>query len=191
MSIGVREPMPGVVYPSREDLERYVAAGALGFDTLAGAYLASFERHAGQLALTGPEGEVSYRDLDERTDRLAAALLGLGIKPLDRALFQIANSAELVIATIACLKAGVIPICTLATHRELEIGELGRHAEARLWFVQGDDEKFDLLGQPQRSAGTHRCSARRWQAQARGFADFAARAAVDTRAITHAHRRVA
>lgn len=138
--------MPGVVYPPQEDLERYVAARALGFDTLAAAYIDSFERHAGQLALTGPEGEVSYRELDERTDRLAAALLGLGIKPLDRALFQIANSPELVVATLACLKAGVIPICTLATHRELEIGELGRHAEARLWFVQGDDEKFDLRG---------------------------------------------
>jgi non-ribosomal peptide synthetase component E (peptide arylation enzyme) len=144
MKIGVHQPMPGVVYPPREDLERYVQAGALGFETLAGAYIASFERHADQRALVGPEGDVSYRELDERTDRLAAALLGLGIKPLDRALFQIANSPELVIATIGCLKAGVIPVCTLATHREVEIGELGRHAEARLWFVQGDDEKFDL-----------------------------------------------
>jgi 2,3-dihydroxybenzoate-AMP ligase len=138
--------MPGVLYPPQDDLERYVQAGALGFDTLAGAYIAAFERHADHLALTGPEGNLSYRELDERTDRLAAALLGLGIEPLDRALFQVANSPELVVATIACLKAGVIPICTLATHRELEIGELGRHARARLWFVQGDDEKFDLRG---------------------------------------------
>jgi len=144
--IGVREPLAGVVYPPREVLERYVKAGGLSLDTLPGAFIAAFEHHAAQLAITGPDGSMTFAELDERSDRLAAALLRLGIQPLDRALFQMANSPELVIATIACLKAGVIPVCTLASHRELEIGQLGRHAEARLWFVQGDDEKFDLPG---------------------------------------------
>lgn len=142
--IGVREPMPGVVYPPVDRLEQYVKAGVLGFQTLIGAFIASFERNADRLAIAGEDGDLSYRELDERTDRLAAALLRHGLRPLDRALFQMANSAELLIATIGCLKAGVIPMCTLAAHRELEIGTLGRHAEARLWFVQGDDEKFDF-----------------------------------------------
>lgn len=144
--IGVREPLQGVVYPPRETIERYVKAGGLSLDTLAGAFIESFERHAAQVAITGPDGEMTFAELDEQSDRLAAALLRLGIKPLDRALFQMANSPELVVATMACLKAGVIPVCTLASHRELEMGQLGRHADARLWFVQGDDEKFDLPG---------------------------------------------
>jgi non-ribosomal peptide synthetase component E (peptide arylation enzyme) len=142
----VRQPMPGVVYASSSDITRYVRAGALGNETLAAAFSASFEKHAAQPAIAGPDGRMTYGELDERTDRLAAALLGLGLQPLDRALFQMANSPELLIATVACLKAGIIPVCTLAAHREQEIGQLGRHAEARVWFVQGDDEKFDLPG---------------------------------------------
>ena len=142
--IGVREPLPGVVYPPREKLERYVNAGILGYQTLAGAFIESFERNADRPAIVGQDGTLTYRELDDRTDRLAAVLLRRGLRPLDRALFQMANSAELLIATVACLKAGIIPMCTLAAHREMEIGSLGRHAEARLWFVQGDDEKFDF-----------------------------------------------
>ena len=152
--IGARFAMPGVVYPPREALERYVQAGELPVATLVGAYLDAFERFADQLAIIGPEATLTYRQLDERTDRLAAALMTLGAKPLDRAIFQMANSTELLVATIACLKAGVIPVCTLATHRELEIGSLGRHAEATLWFVDGDDEKFDLRA----FAQTHRAA---------------------------------
>lgn len=142
--IGVRDPIPGVVYPPRDRLEKYLDAGVLGFQTLAGALIESFERNADRPAIVGQDGTLSYRELDERTDRLAAALLRRGLRPQDRALFQMANSVDLMIATLACLKAGIIPMCTLAAHREIEIGSLGRHAEARLWFVQGDDEKFDF-----------------------------------------------
>lgn len=44
---------------------------------------------------------------------------------------------------LGCFKAGLIPVCTLVSHREHEIGYLARHAGARLHFVQGDDPKFD------------------------------------------------
>ncbi len=141
---GVREPMPGVVYPPREDLQRYVDAGAFTAETLIGAFRDSFRRHSSRIALNGPDGPMTYREMDERSDRLAAALLGLGVKPLERALFQMQNSVELVIAVFACLKVGVIPVCTLTGHREHEIGELGRRAAAAVHFVQGDDPKFDF-----------------------------------------------
>lgn len=144
MSVGARFAMPGVAYPPRAMLERYVASGVLPVETLAGAYLDSFARHADRIALVGPGVRMTYRELDERTDRMAAALMTLGAMPLDRAIFQMANSAELLVATLGCLKAGVIPVCTLATHRELEIEALGNHSESKFWFVDGDDEKFDL-----------------------------------------------
>lgn len=141
--VGVRDPMPGVVYPPPERLDRYIADGVLGLDTFAGVFEDAFSRHAGQLALAGPEGEIRYAELHAVTDRLGGALLALGLHPLDRVIFQIGNCNELIIGWIACLKAGLIPICTLAAHREQEIGYLGNHAAARLHFVGGDDPKFD------------------------------------------------
>lgn len=141
----VRPPqlLEGVRYPDEERLRRYVAEGVLTHETLAGAFLASFRRHADRLALAGPEGELTYRDLDEQTDRLGAALLALGMKPLDRAVFQCGNCNELLLAFFGCLKAGIIPLCSLQAFRKLEIGYLGNLCEARLHFVQGDDPKFD------------------------------------------------
>lgn len=142
--IGVREPLPGVVYPPVDILRRYVEQDALPVTTLVEALMQSFAAHAGRVALFTSEGQTTYAQLDVESDRFAAALLRLGVTPCDRVLFQAANSRELVLALLGCLKAGAIPICTLAAHREREIGYVGCHADARVHIVQGDDPKFDL-----------------------------------------------
>ena len=143
--IGVREPIPGVVYPSPSSLARFVAENALPIRSLTEAMRESFVSNAERLALAGPQGNVTYRELDEITDRLSAALLRLGARPLDRVMFQIANCNEVIYAIIACVKAQLIPVCTLAAHREQEIGYLARHSSARLHIISGADPKFDDL----------------------------------------------
>jgi non-ribosomal peptide synthetase component E (peptide arylation enzyme) len=55
------------------------------------------------------------------------------------------GQGQLVVALIACFKAALIPICTLAAHRRLEIAYIGRHAGARAHFIIGDDPKFDFV----------------------------------------------
>lgn len=141
--VGVQSALPGVVYPPVAELARYVAAGALTHETLAGALRESCSKNAERIALCGPAGDITYRALDELTDRLAAGLLQLGLKPHERVVFQLGNSNELVLGFIACLKAAIIPVCTLAAHREHEISYLARHSSARMQFVAGDDAKFD------------------------------------------------
>ena len=135
--------LEGVRYPDEDRLRRYVAEGYLSGETLVDAFRQSFRQHHDRLALVGPEGEITYGKLDEQTDRLGAALLVLGLKPLDRAVFQCGNSNELLLAFLGCLKAGIIPLCSLQAFRKLEIGYLGNLCEARLHVVQGDDPKFD------------------------------------------------
>jgi 2,3-dihydroxybenzoate-AMP ligase len=143
--IGVRDPIPGVNYPPIERLRKYIESGALGEKSLTQALIESFDRHARKVALCAPEGDVSYAELQETTDRFAAGLIRLGLEPLDRVLFQVGNCKELVFAFVGCLKAGLIPICTLPAHREREIEYLGCHADASAHIIQGDDPKFDLL----------------------------------------------
>ncbi|MGO4152529.1 AMP-binding protein [Cupriavidus sp. YAF13] len=142
-SVRPQELLAGVRYPDEDRLRRYVADGVLTQETLTGAFRASFATHADRLALVGPEGRLTYRDLDEKTERLGAALLALGLRPLDRAVFQCGNSNELLLAFLGCLKAGIIPLCSLQAFRKLELGYLGKLCEARLHVVQGDDTKFD------------------------------------------------
>jgi 2,3-dihydroxybenzoate-AMP ligase len=139
----VLDPIPGVVYPAQADLDRYVAEGALGFETLADGFREIAARYPEHVALLGPGLRMTYAELDSKSTRLGAALLAQGLEPLDRVVFQLGNSAQLVIMFLACAKAALIPICTLAAHREHEIGYLANLADARLHFVQGDDPKFD------------------------------------------------
>jgi non-ribosomal peptide synthetase component E (peptide arylation enzyme) len=143
--VGVRNPMPGVVYPSSEDLRYYLEHGALTEETLVEALMDMFARHGDHPAVSEPGITITHRELDEITDRAASAFIKLGLRPLDRVVFQIANCKELLFGFIGCLKAGLIPICTLAAHRRQEIGYLGRHAGAKAHIVRGDDPKFDFV----------------------------------------------
>lgn len=141
--IGVESPIEGVVYPPIEELTRYVTAGVLGSACWSDSFAEACRVHAERIALTTPEGVLSYAELDDLVTRAAAAFVGLGLKPTDRVVFQMINCKELVIAFLGCVRAGLIPICTLASHREHEIGYLANHAGACAHIVQGDDAKFD------------------------------------------------
>jgi non-ribosomal peptide synthetase component E (peptide arylation enzyme) len=142
--------MPGVVYPSTEDLKKYVEAGFLRKQTLIEGFIESHEKFADTPALIGPEGTFTHRQLNEITDRLAGALIDKGLKPLDRVVFQMPNCNELLFGFFGCLKAGLIPVCTLVSHREKEISYLAKHSGAVMHFVQGDDAKFDHVEFAQR-----------------------------------------
>ena len=146
--VRVKDPIPGVVYMSDADIGHYISQGVFTNQTLIGACRETFSRHAGRVALSGPTRTMSYAEFDARTTRGAAALWRLGLRPTDRALFQIRNSPELVQAFFSCLKIGVIPICTLPAHREQEITYIGNHAAAKLLSARerGTDGSGHFIG---------------------------------------------
>ena len=149
---GVQSPIPGVVYMPKEALAHYITMGIIGEETLIDAYRRIFAFAPERVALSGPGDTVSFAELDNITNRGAAALWRLGLRPTDRVLFQMRNCRELVYAFLSCLKIGVIPVCTLAAHREQEIGYIGNHAGAKAHFVHGDDSRFDMIAFAQEMA---------------------------------------
>jgi acyl-CoA synthetase (AMP-forming)/AMP-acid ligase II len=54
--------------------------------------------------------QISYRELDERSDRIAAGLHAIGIARGDRAALMVKPSPELFALTFAMFKAGVVPV---------------------------------------------------------------------------------
>lgn len=137
------KPLPGVVYPPPALVQRYEEQGVPIDETLSGAYRQAFRKFADRRALAGLESSMTYAELDRASDAVAAGLARLGLAPLDRAVFQMPNGVPLIICLFACWKAGVIPICTLASHRHAEISYLAAHGGARAYFVQAGDPKFD------------------------------------------------
>lgn len=142
----VHFPIDGVCYLPPQDCARYRALGCR-VETSAGELLrAAARRHPHKPALVSAGRRLTYAGFDAASERLGAALLGLGLAPGDRALFQMGTVIETAVALFGCFKAGIIPVCTLAQYREIEMSELARRSAARAWFVQADFSAFDLAG---------------------------------------------
>jgi 2,3-dihydroxybenzoate-AMP ligase len=134
-----------VGYP--EPLARtYRAAGLWGTSTIADELHRTALRHPDRLAIIALHGRLTYAELDERTDRLATGLAGLGLTAGDPVLFQVTNRLDSVVAWYGVLKAGLIPVCTLAAHRGHEIGEISRRVGAVAHLVEAGTRGFDLVG---------------------------------------------
>lgn len=141
-----KNPIAGVVYHPAEVVARYRAEGVLKDETLGQVLHAAAVRHPDRIAVVSPADGTrwTYRELDEKSDRFGAALLALGLKPLDPVMFQLGNVPEFFVALYGCFKAGLIPVCTLPAHRDEEIGYIARLVGAKAHIVQGD-LKFDLV----------------------------------------------
>lgn len=135
----------GLVRFSREDIDSYMSAGAW-MNASAGDLLRKAAREHGSFtALVAPGQRYSYREYDEMSERLASAMLRLGLRPGDRAMFQMGTVPETAIALFACFKCGVIPVCTLPQHRSVEIDTLCQITSPVAYFVQADASRFDLV----------------------------------------------
>ena len=82
----------------------------------------SAKKHPDHTAIFFKGTKISYREYQEQTDALAAALVANGFKQGDRAVIYMANTPQFVISYFGILKAGGIVIATnpLYTERELE-----------------------------------------------------------------------
>lgn len=145
MPTHVEHPIAGVVYPAAARAEAALASGAWIASTVGDALRATARRRPRQPAFISDERSIDFAQLDEATERLGAALLALGLAPGDRAIFQLGTTVETAIALLACFKAGIVPVCSLPQHREVEIGQLAAQSGARGYFVQADvGSSFDL-----------------------------------------------
>jgi 2,3-dihydroxybenzoate-AMP ligase len=137
--------LPGVVPHPAAVVDRYIVAGAWGTRSLPTAFRQAAATYAGRTALITPDTRLTYRELDARSDAVAAGLLRSGLLPGERVLLQLTNSATAVVAWYGLLKAGLVPVCTLAIHRRLEIEQIGRKSGAVAHLVQADFPSFDLV----------------------------------------------
>jgi 2,3-dihydroxybenzoate-AMP ligase len=145
--------LPGVVPHPAVTVDRYTATGAWGRRSLPAAFRRAATIYAERTALITPDTRLTYRELDARSDAVAAGLLSSGLLPGERVLLQLTNSATAVIAWYGLLKAGLIPVCTLAIHRRLEIEQIGRKSGAVAHLVQADFPSFDLVALARQMAG--------------------------------------
>ena len=147
--------IPGVIYPAAERAPMYLATGAWIGSTVGDALRATARKYPDRPAFIGEDRTLSFAELDEQSERLGAALLATGFRTGDRAIFQLGTTVETAVVLLACYKAGIVPVCSLPQHREVEIGQLTQQSGARGYFVQADFSAFDLVGFAQKMAPQH------------------------------------
>lgn len=143
-----------VGYP-REYVDRYRQAGLWGTLPLAAEFHEIAARRGDHPAVIAEDGEISYAQLDAETDRVAAGLADRGLRPGDPVIVQLGNRLSTIVAWYGLLKAGLVPVCTLAAHREYEIGAISRKVGAVAHLVDATPGKFDFIDFARRVGNGH------------------------------------
>ena len=126
-----------------ETARRYRQQGYWADITLYDMLLRSVAAAPGHIALVQGARRLSYAELRTAIDALAGRLIDLGLRPLDRVVFQLPNSIEFVIAFFALLRIGVIPVLALPAHRREEISHIVAHTKAVGYIVPDVWRGFD------------------------------------------------
>jgi long-chain acyl-CoA synthetase len=110
------------------------------------------KNHPSQTAILYQERKIRYRDLKKMADKLAAALMSLGVTTGDRVCLFMANCPEFIIGDWATMKAGAVtvPTSTLRTDDGLvhEAGSSGSRViicrEEHLERILGIKDRCDI-----------------------------------------------
>jgi 2,3-dihydroxybenzoate-AMP ligase len=120
----------GVVGFPAEFATRYRAHGYWQDRTLRDVFDDVFRRYADRVAVIDGAERITYRQLDERSTRLARNLADLGVKSGDRVVVQLPNTAIFCYLHFALQKLGAVPVLALPSHRYREIAHFASTADA-------------------------------------------------------------
>ncbi|MBO0872570.1 MAG: AMP-binding protein [Pseudonocardia sp.] len=136
----------GTVPWPAELARRYRAAGYWSGRTLGELLQEAADRTPSAPALVDGEVRFDHAELADRAAAAAGRLRGLGMATGDRIVVQLPNGWEFVVLTLACLRAGVVPVMALPAHRRTELSHLVEHAEAAAIAVPDELAGFDHQG---------------------------------------------
>jgi 2,3-dihydroxybenzoate-AMP ligase len=96
-----------------------------------------------RIAVTSGERRLSYAELDDKADRLAAGFQTLGIKKGDRVVIHLPNVIEFFEVIFALFRLGALPVFALPSHRSSEINYFCELTEAVAYIIPDIYAEFD------------------------------------------------
>lgn len=137
-------PIEGFTPYPEEFARQYREKGYWQDKTISQVLDESFSRFSDQTILISDSGRrYSYGEFGVLVTRLALHFHFLGLEERDRVVLQLPNVPEVLIACLAIIKAGAIPIMALPPHQESEIGHFTRFAGARAIVIPDVFKKTD------------------------------------------------
>ncbi|HWQ42480.1 MAG TPA: (2,3-dihydroxybenzoyl)adenylate synthase [Desulfosporosinus sp.] len=132
-------------YPSwpKEFAERYRKEGCWRGETFGGMLRERAASYGERIAITSGARSLSYAELDNKADRLAAGFQTLGIKQRDRVVIQLPNVIEFFEVCFALFRLGAWPVFALPSHRSSEINYFCKFTEAVAYIIPDTHSEFD------------------------------------------------
>ncbi|MBN2238430.1 MAG: AMP-binding protein [Dehalococcoidales bacterium] len=137
--------LTGFIGPRIEDEERYIANGWWLNITFGDVLDKAAENIPDKEALIENELRLTYGQLRDIVDRLAAGLSELGIGRGDCVLLQLPNWAEYLFSFYALQRIGAIAVLLLPRHSHREINHFSRLTQAKAWIVPEKYHNTDYL----------------------------------------------
>lgn len=111
----------------------------------------SARRFPDKLALIYEQQRWTYKDIEQRTNHLAATLLGMGLKRQDRVVVFLDNCAETVISLYGILKAGGVFVILNGLLKGPKLNYILKNSGARVLITHTSKAKIvsDVLGDGQ------------------------------------------
>ncbi|MCL4423824.1 MAG: AMP-binding protein [Actinobacteria bacterium] len=100
-------------------------------------------RDSAKVALIDSKHRFSYGDLASRSATAACRLRSLGLCRGERILVQLPNRWELVMLTLACWRAGMVPVMALPAHRRHELSHVAALGEVSAIATSDHYRGFD------------------------------------------------
>ncbi len=95
-------------------------------------------------ALIESEREVTYAELRDRAERVAAGLHERGIGAGTRVTWQLPTRIETVVVSLALARLGAVQNPIIPIYRDREVGFVIQQTDAEFFLVPGDWNKFDF-----------------------------------------------
>lgn len=149
--------LDGVVKYPPEFAQKYREKGYWEDRSIASHFGEWFSEYADRTAIIDGERVVTYKELDERSTRVALNLLDFGFMPLDRVVVCLPNVVEFSYLYFALQKIGVIPIMALPTHRYLEVTQFVEIAQAKACIVPAKARDYSFTELVERLRKEHEC----------------------------------
>jgi 2,3-dihydroxybenzoate-AMP ligase len=133
----------GIVAWPRDLVRHYRAVGYWAGEPLGSVLQRSADARPDSIAVVDGAVRLTYAELMARADGLASALGAAGLQAGDRIVIQLPNGWEFVALTLACMRAGIVPVMALPGHRRHELSYLVELAEAKAIAVPDELRNFD------------------------------------------------
>ncbi|MFO1284241.1 MAG: AMP-binding protein [Burkholderiales bacterium] len=122
---------------------RYRRLGLWEGVTIAGRLQRQIAERPAHVALVDGDQRLTYAALGEAVDRLACAFLDAGLRPGDRVVVQLPNTASFVLTYFALVRIGAIPVTALRAHRHTEVAHFLRASGAVAYVIADRIRDFD------------------------------------------------